>query len=620
MNRLLLFLLLFGWAACQTNAQIPAQTANDVVPPFAGHFGFGTNMGYFPPHYYDEQLAILAHGSPDGKVPGIGVTCLRPALFDHFLDYWGYEIRVPAFKLYDSIGLKENTVFLGYPAPRHRDSTRHCPEAMSEVFKNLYEPIWDDGSDGTPVNDSNYYALYVWKTVSTYKNYVKFWEIWNEPDLDMKGNAWKPANMPGNWWTNTPEPCEMAIRAPVYSYIRMLRISYEVIKSVDPFAYVALGGVGYTSFLDVVLRSSDNPNNGAVSTKFPLKGGAYFDCLSFHSYPHIENAMREWSNDIAGFRYFRHSDAAVDGIWSKKKDFQFVLNKYGYNGITYPNKEWIITEVNIPRKQFHEFIGSDEAQVNFIIKTIVTAQQNNIRQIYVYSLADDKPKKDADNEFNFMGFFENLNEIETYKGQTNRLAFAYKTASDLLYKTDYDSIKTVELQLPDNVRGGAFKDKNGKFSYVLWAVTDTDRSESASANFIFPEQLGLKYLEQKYWHSSNSKARHLVNAKNIRLTGSPVFLTEIDVSENSYPKTPKIYPNPVSSGYAIYSFWVFDDTPITIEIFDAKGRRLNYLAENQGFPVGANQLLLDWSGFPAGTYFIRLLAGKEQYIVPSVKI
>lgn len=620
MSKLLLQLTFCVLAACQTCAQPPLQTANDFVPPFTGHFGFGTNLGYYPPNYFDEQLAILARGTPDGAISGAGITCLRPTLPDHFLDYWGYDIRVPAFKLYDSIGLKDNVVFVGYPAPRHRDSTRHCPEAMSEVFKNLYEPIWDDGSDGTPVNEENYYALYLYKTVSAYKNYVKFWEIWNEPDLDMKGNAWKSADMPGNWWTNTPQPCEMAIRAPIYSYVRMLRISYEVIKKIDPFAYVCIGGIGYPSFLDAVLRHSDNPNMGVVSTQFPLKGGAYFDCLSYHSYPHIEAAMREWSNQINNFRYFRHSDAGVDGVWNKKNDFDFVLKKFGYDGSKFPKKEWIITEVNLPRKQFYEFIGSDEAQVNFMLKTLATAPQHGIRQIHTYCLADDKPEKEATSEFSYMGFFENLVDKKFGEGKRHRLADAYKTASELLYQSDFDSARTHALRLPDNIRGAAFCDRANKFTYVLWAKTDTDRSEATRAQFVFPEDWGVKYLEQRYWHSSMTKTKHLVNAKKINLTGEPVFLHETEISENDYPKTPKVLPNPVSNGFAIYSFWMFEAGEATIEVFDAKGRLVQFLAEKQSFAAGANQFLLDWSAFAAGTYFIRLQTARDQSIIPVVKI
>lgn len=73
--------------------------------------------------------------------------------------------------------------------------------------------------------------------------------------------------------------------------IGLLRISYEVIKTVDENAYVCIGGIGNPAFLDAVLRNTDNPIDGTENNDYPLLGGAYFDVLSFHSYPHIDGSM-----------------------------------------------------------------------------------------------------------------------------------------------------------------------------------------------------------------------------------------------------------------------------------------------------------------------------------------
>jgi hypothetical protein len=590
--------------------QPPNYTANDIVPPFNSKFGFGSNTGYYPPDYYDDQLAILAHGSPDGIVPGVGVNCIRPALFDHFVDYWGYDIRFNTFRLYDSIGMKNNTVFLGFPSERHRDSTSYCPGSYSELFRGMYEPIWDMGENGTPVNDKNTYAVYVWKTVNTYKKFVKFWEIWNEPDLDMSGNGWKPATMDGNWWTNIPGPCETKLHAPLYHYVRLLRISYEVIKKADPFAYVAIGGIGYPSYLDAVLRSTDNPSGGIVSTKYPKKGGAYFDVLSYHSYPHIEGATRAWDNSINDFRHFRHSDVCVEGVWKKKADFQSVLTKYGYNGVTFPDKHWIITEINIPRREFGDFIGSNEAQTNFMMKSLILGPKHDIDQMYIYSLADEVPEAEA----------KNLINQKPYTGRANQVAIGFKTTHNILSNATYDSLQTERLQLPTNIRGAAYKDADNKYIYALWAVTSLDRNETANAIYSFPIALDINYLDQKYWHYSQTKAHHLVNAKQVKLTGSPTFFTTSDFSNLTYPKTVKVYPNPISNGFGVYSFWLFQSGKTTIEVFDAKGRKGETIVQNEDLPEGAHQKLLDWSTFAAGTYYIRLLSGETNTIVPVVKI
>lgn len=505
----------------------PHYTANNVVPPFTGGFDYGTNLGYFPPFYMDKELAALAHGTPDGKVPGIGVTAIRPGLFDYFLDQWGFDIRKPHFQYYDSIGLRNTVAIIGFPAERNRDSAFYCPGERSEMFRNLYEPIWDKGENGTPVNDKNAYALYVWKAATTYKGLIKIWEVWNEPDIDTGGNAWKTPGTPGNWWDKAPAPCDTKLKSPAYFYIRTLRISYEVIKSIDPQSFIAVGGLGWPSYLDVICRYTDEPDSGRVVSKYPLKGGAYFDCMSFHSYPHLDNSMREWSNSLNGFRYFRHSDAAVDGLWALRDKFGRVLNKYGYNDTIYPQKLWICTEYNVPRKAFGDYIGSDVAQVNFVVKALVTAQMRGVAQMHLYSLSDEKPENQADGEFSYMGLFKNLNNVKPFEGEANAVAYALKTTQALLGNTRFDPVRTALLQLPVKVRGAAFRAESGQFTYVLWAITNKDKDESAEAIYVFPKGLNLKWLDQKNWDFSRTGAHQSVDAVHVRLSGSPVFLTSL---------------------------------------------------------------------------------------------
>ncbi len=64
------------------------------------------------------------------------------------------------------------------------------------------------------------------------------------------------------WLTRAPLPDELPnVQAPIFHYIRMLRISYEVIKKYRPETYITTGGVGYAQFMDALLRYTDNPNS-----------------------------------------------------------------------------------------------------------------------------------------------------------------------------------------------------------------------------------------------------------------------------------------------------------------------------------------------------------------------
>lgn len=387
MNKFLFFPILFF---VNVSLGQPATTANDVVPVYNTAFRLAVNPGYHGSHWTDEELGELAVGAPSLGIDGAGVKAFRVPLPEEFLETYGYNIRVSAFNYYSTLGLLDNTVFLENPSPAHQGPEEYCAGTQSEMFKNMYSPIWDNGENGTPVNDTNYAALYVYKTVSLYKDNVKFWEIWNEPDLDYSGTGWLPPGYPGNWWENIPDPCDYKLQAPVFHYMRFLRISYEVVKTIDPDAFVTVGGLGFESFLDIVLRFTDNPVDGSLTSEYPLKGEAYFDALSYHSYPHINGTLRYWDNSCSCFIHTRHSDAAADGMIDHKNRFETVLTNNGYDGTTYPKKPTIVTETNVPSKPFGEDLGSYEAQRNFALKMVVKSYQEDIRHLAFYQLADIK--------------------------------------------------------------------------------------------------------------------------------------------------------------------------------------------------------------------------------------
>lgn len=508
--------------------QILAQvnyTAKDQVTPYEGHFRPGTNMGYNPP-WSDEQLANIAAGDPANGVQGIGAKAIRPLLSGEFLEQQGYDARVNTYQHYKNLGMEDLTNIVGFPVWYQRDPNFYCSDHQSEMFANLYEPIWDNGENGTPVNDNNYYALYLYKTVTLYKDYVKFWEIWNEPGFDYTfATGWLPPGAPGNWWENNPDPCDYKLRAPIFHFVRTLRISWEIIKAIDPDAYVALAGVGYPAFLDAVMRNTDNPNDGSPTADYPHGGGAYFDVMGFHSYPHFDGSTRYWDNNIFDFVYTRHSDAAADGIPLRQATYQDVLSKYGFDGATYPQKEWIITEINVPRRSFSEFMGGELVQRNFILKGYISCLQNNISQIHVYSLGEEQKLEDATFEFHVMGLYEHLGDKLPYEQVVNDEGIAFKTASDLLFGFRYDAAKTAEMNIGSDSRGAALVNDNGEYKYVLWARTFEDQSENVASTYTFPASFNLNNVYKKSWNYSQTDSTELISGTDLNLTSTPIFLS-----------------------------------------------------------------------------------------------
>lgn len=501
-------------------------TANDKVQPYNGVFRAGINFDIYR-GFTDEDLALLAAGSAEKGVQGAGIKALRPGFFEDFAELFGYDSRVNAFKYYDKLGMKDHTMIVGFPSDAHREDTSYCAGVRSTVFKNLNLPIWDNGENGTPINDKNYYALYIWKTVILYKDYVKFWEVWNEPGFDYTGGkGWLPKGTPGNWWDNNPEPCDYKLRAPVFSYIRMLRITYEIIKSVDPSAYVVTSGVGFPSFLDAILRNTDNPDGGKVTPQYPLKGGAYFDGIGYHAYPHFDDALRKYNEAKNDWDYARHSDAAAADPGRVKDIFQNVLKDYGYNGSKHPNKMWLITECYIPRKEFGLFIGSSDAQKNFMPKAYVNCVKNNILQFHVFKLAEETDFNTATYEFDVMGLYKKIHYSNKLQPEMTEGGIAYRTTSQILFGLKYDSVKTKALLLPNEVDGGAFKDDNGLYTYILWAKTNKDKSEIANAIYSFPLNFAVQNYVKREWDFSKTLTQIPVSFQNIALTATPIFLTE----------------------------------------------------------------------------------------------
>jgi hypothetical protein len=502
--------LLLAWLCFSGFAAAAQQTADTYVRPYTEPFQFGANMGYHGTNWNDESLAGLLHQA--------GGHSLRPSLPEWLVEYYGYNARLSTFDSYvNTLGMTELSCFIGDPVPSHRDFTVHpgCSQP-SKMFAHMYEPIWNpDGS----VNQNNYYAYYLYQLLQVYGDKVRFWEVMNEPDF-ANGASATP------WLTRAPTAAEQAnTQAPFYYYIRMLRISYEVIKKYHPEAYVTVGA-GYTEYVDALMRYTDEPTTGAVTTQYPAKGGAYFDVVSYHAYPNY--FLHYWDNAINGFRYTRTSDYAANKVIELKNDMQAVLTKYHYDGTLHPAKYITLNESNVARRNSEDRTGTDEMQRNFGIKALVLTQKNDVKQFYYFGLAEmiDAPATTANvswgDEISLMGLYENIANATPATAKLVQAGKAFSTTSQLIYGYKYDATRTAALNLPANVDGGAFS-KNGDYVYVLWAKALIDNLEQATAPYSFPATLGLTGVQRYEWDYSQTNTKVNVLPQALVLTESPSF-------------------------------------------------------------------------------------------------
>jgi len=528
----LFFILIF-----QENlyAQAPSFNAQSQVIPYTTNFLYGVNSGYYGNNWSDTSVARLASNA--------GAGTIRLALYDWYLEIYGDSINYSRFQYYNSIHLKDNVLFLNGAAQDHLDNSIYNYPASSAnisypktslVFANLYQPIWtQDGS----VNPDNYFANYVYKVVSIYGSKTKFFEVWNEPDAFQGVNGVALPGQPGNWYENPPAPQDLYnLNAPIFYYIRMLRIAYEIVHKYAPNDYVCTGGIGFPNFLDCCLRYTDNPVDGSVNSTFPTVGGAFFDVVSFHDYP-LYN-LHSWSNAINGQVYYRHSDAAAADLVRVYNSMKAELVKYGYDGSKYPAKPLICTETNIcsvkiPYDSTEN--GTPQYQRNFMMKALVYSYKIGLSQLYSYALANNEfDPNNAQNPNDWMGLYNDIEYANPATVSLTQEGIGYKTLSTLLNGFTYDSLSTKKLNLVAGSTDGAVF-TNGRLNRVLlWAKTQKDMSEMASYNYTVPTALFPSGYSVYNWDASqNNFVSKAYSGSTFTLTGDPVIFEAPVVTQTS---------------------------------------------------------------------------------------
>lgn len=152
------------------------------------------------------------------------------------------------------------------------------PEKASEIAICL--PV----SSAFAPKDMSDFTTFVEKTVGRYKDQIKIWEIWNEP------------NMPNGscYWFDTPE-----------NYARLLKAGYEAVKKVQPEAEVWNGGIGmrlsYHAFYDRILQAGAAPYYDKLSLHGVSTDVEDFRRIeSANNAPHKEAVMSEWHAILVG--------------------------------------------------------------------------------------------------------------------------------------------------------------------------------------------------------------------------------------------------------------------------------------------------------------------------------
>jgi hypothetical protein len=125
------------------------------------------------------------------------------------------------------------------------------------------DPAYTSGAYRLPRNldlawndPNNYWGQFVYQTVAQYKDRVRAWEMWNEPNLDQ-------------FWP-----------ASQTHYARLLQVAYQAAKAADPTTTVVLGGL-YRGVNDGRIRDIF----AALRALDPTGADAFYhDVIGFHLY------------------------------------------------------------------------------------------------------------------------------------------------------------------------------------------------------------------------------------------------------------------------------------------------------------------------------------------------
>lgn len=449
----------------------------------------GINKGHRNVAWNDQQTSELASR--------VGVNSSRISLPMAHLETWGYSIERADIQYYRDHGIDRHLVaFLTKPtaecstAPAGTEDWR----LVHYMPAGLYEPIWlGDGE----INPANCWARYVHQTVSTYHDLIDIWEIWNEPDWVAD---WRDTL---TWWDGPPTAGQLVrFNGDIFHYIRMLRVSAEVIRAVDPEALVATGGLGYPAFVDALMRYTDNPADGSVTAAYPHRGGHWFDVHAIHYYPIFGGG---------------NSDRGVDGFLDHLEAHLAVLRERAAGP-----KVVIVTESGAPHVAVDGAPGGAAYARNYLMKLVAVAAAAGVSGVDWFLLTDTAPAQDPGTSFEVMGlYYDTLGLVSPADAVPTETGVAHATVGALL--GDAVSVTRLDGEVTGEGFEGIRVTLADRRAFVLWAVAGEGEDATTTVSIA-----GSRVLKAFSWdYAEREEATWTFDpGAPVTLTSSPVVVVE----------------------------------------------------------------------------------------------
>ncbi|HOF18726.1 MAG TPA: hypothetical protein PK082_07430, partial [Phycisphaerae bacterium] len=172
---------------------------------------------------------------------------------------------------------------------------------QAEAYKKHQPDAWKISLFGPPTEAP--WRNYVAEMVTRYRGRIRFYEIWNEPDL--------------GFWRGTTD-----------QYIQMLRAAYEEIKRADPNARVMTGGFA------TVLNHAGRAKNPDLQERVLAEASDSFDIHAFHQHGPfgefkgaVEGEFRRIRKRMVHPRPVYFNETAFSSAWDGEKVQAITLAK-----------------------------------------------------------------------------------------------------------------------------------------------------------------------------------------------------------------------------------------------------------------------------------------------------
>ncbi len=271
---------------------------------------------------------------------------------------------------------------------------------------------------------------------------VKYWEIWNEPDIGL--DSVPPRSKFGCWGDKND---------PYYGggqYGEMLKAVYPQVKNADPEAQVLVGGL----LLDCNPANPPETAPGVYkdcSSGNFLRGilengaGDFFDGVSFHAYDYYYAALGDYRNP----NWHSSWDKTGPVLIAKTRFLKNLLAEYGVQDKILLNTELALLCGRDGKEGICQTLAFNTTKANYLAQAYTAAQAEGLEANLWYSLLG----------WRGSGLVRvNLNPLPAFT--------AYQFGADVLAQAAYWGAITDYPQ----VRGYRFN-RTGTELWVLWSLT-----------------------------------------------------------------------------------------------------------------------------------------------------